>query len=323
MTHPVETCYPLLTLLHDGAWHTIHTLDTRTVQQAIAQLAAYGVIIEHDMHHGYRLPGGLEWLSATQIVAALSPTVRDAIQIEVVSEIPSTNDYVMAKRANATQAIACFAEYLSAARGQHGRQWATSFGRNLYCSVLSIFEQPPAALLGISLVVAIAVVRALTQYGITEGLQLKWPNDIYWKGRKLAGILIESLPRTTGGCDVIIGIGINGTLPPCAVMQISQPWVDISTITHAPLQRNALASTVLNTLLPVLSQFSTAGLAPFLPEWKQYDFLIDKTVTLHSPAGKIVRGILQGISEQGALLLRTEDGTICTYLSGEVSVRFA
>ncbi len=98
----------------------------------------------------------------------------------------------------------------------------------LALSLLWRFHLPPDALSGLSLATGIAVAHALQQLGVTE-VGLKWPNDVWWRERKLGGILLES-GSDAGVCYVVAGIGLNVNLPSSAGDLIDQPWVDLQEI---------------------------------------------------------------------------------------------
>ena len=87
------------------------------------------------------------------------------------------------------------------------------------------FQQGPAAISGLSLAIGVAVVRALKECGI-EDVGLKWPNDIFWQEKKLAGILIEVSGESNGPCSAVIGLGLNCYLPQNKGASITQDWVD-------------------------------------------------------------------------------------------------
>ena len=113
-------------------------------------------------------------------------------QLELLQETASTNAYAMAQtqdksRTDRLHGYVCLAEYQSAGRGRRGRSWCSPYGSNIYLTAVAEFESGASALEGLSLVVGIALVRALRLCGV-ESAQLKWPNDVLVQGKKLAGI---------------------------------------------------------------------------------------------------------------------------------------
>jgi BirA family biotin operon repressor/biotin-[acetyl-CoA-carboxylase] ligase len=173
---------------------------------------------------------------------------------------------------------------------------------------------------GLSLAVAIAVHRTLYGLGVDD-LGLKWPNDIFFNGRKLAGILLDVSGESGGSYQVIVGVGINLHMPDSAAGKIDQPWADLRA-NHLEQQRNKLAGKLLESLVQVIDTFSRQGLAAFTDEWRRHDITAGLTVDLHTGQQAGVRGVARGVDPHGALLIE-RDGKIRAFHAGEVSVRLA
>ncbi|MDC0413313.1 biotin--[acetyl-CoA-carboxylase] ligase, partial [Pelagibacteraceae bacterium] len=193
------------------------------------------------------------------------------------------------------------------------------FGHNIYHSLLWSFTKDTSEIMGLGLGIAVAVLEALEEYGIKKGLSLKWPNDIYHDGRKLAGILLEMSAQANDACQVVIGVGINTHLPLLEATKIDQPFTSLSDIEKKPARRNQLAGILLKHLMRALKLFEKEGLAPFLILWEAYDFLKNREIHLEM-SNKTIIGIMRGISERGALLLEV-DGEIQPFFSGDTRVR--
>ena len=115
------------------------------------------------------------------------------IQVEVLDQCPSTNALLLERaRAGAPHASAIVCERQTAGKGRRGSAWVSASGASLTFSLLWRFDSSVLALSGLSLAVAVASARALEAQGGTQ-LTLKWPNDLLFDGRKLGGILIETL----------------------------------------------------------------------------------------------------------------------------------
>lgn len=132
------------------------------------------------------------------------------LPIEHLKEIPSTSTYLaqLCKESKAQEFHTVIAEDQTAGRGQRGNSWESECGKNLtfstviYPTALEAKEQ-----FHLSMVVAFAVIDALKAY--TDGFSIKWPNDIYWKDKKIGGILIENELEGKYITQCIIGIGLN------------------------------------------------------------------------------------------------------------------
>ncbi|MEI2741491.1 MAG: biotin--[acetyl-CoA-carboxylase] ligase [Candidatus Competibacter sp.] len=263
----------------------------------------------------------LSRLDRARILAGLSDAGRAALsRLEVIPVLDSTNSYLSAgANAGWPGGAVCLTEQQTAGRGRQGRQWLTPFGASLAFSLLWRFNRPPEALSGLSLVTGIAVARALQNQQV-QGIGLKWPNDLRWRGRKLGGILLES----GGGVErfhVVAGVGLNVALPPRAGEQIDQPWVDLREITaNSELDRSQWAAGIIDELIRTFIRFEAEGFAGFIEDWNHFDQVRDRRVRLLLPNGA-VSGLARGVDETGALLLEAADGRITPYLGGEISLR--
>ena len=98
-----------------------------------------------------------------------------------------------------------YAGYQTAGRGQTGNSWESEKDKNLICSILL---PPNKNLYFLNIAVGVAICRTISELGISE-LGIKWPNDIYWKDKKLAGILLENAIIGSEVKYAIAGIGLN------------------------------------------------------------------------------------------------------------------
>jgi BirA family transcriptional regulator, biotin operon repressor / biotin---[acetyl-CoA-carboxylase] ligase len=316
----------ILALLADGQFHSGTALagalniSRSAIWKQLNGLAGLGIQHSAISGKGYRLVRPLELLDENKILAAVDEKTRALISsFEIHDQIPSTNTYLVERALeNAPSGAICFAEQQTAGKGRRGRHWVSPFGSNIYLSILWRFQASPMAISGLSLAIGIAVIRALkVHYGDT--FRLKWPNDIYYQDKKLGGILVEVSGESDGPCAAVIGLGLNVYLPEVEAAAITQQWTDLTQITgQQQLNRNVLAGTLLDQLLFVISEFEAVGIAAYLDEWRRYDCLKDKPAKLfigqHS-----YEGIVQGIDDNGLLLLARPDGSTQAYASGEVS----
>lgn len=314
----------ILNLLADGQFHSGEQLGAAlgvsrsAVWQTLKRLLDPTLELHAVRGRGYRIAGGLELLDANSIVTAINdPALAKQIALEIHDTIDSTNSYVLSK-INNPPGLVCVAEQQTAGRGRRGRTWFSSFGKNIALSMLWHFPGGSTTLAGLSLVIGIAVVNALNNYGIHD-VALKWPNDVIYHQHKLGGILIEIAGDAGGPCQVVIGIGLNVAITSVAENAINQAWTDVHTITGKNPQRNRLIGLLLRELLLILPQFQTHGLAAFANRWQQLDVLYDRPIVLET-GGKQIHGIAAGIDSVGNLLVNN-NGELQRFHSGEVSVR--
>jgi BirA family biotin operon repressor/biotin-[acetyl-CoA-carboxylase] ligase len=269
---------------------------------------------------GYRLAQPIILLDQDKIVAQISGDNLAPVSVETV--VSSTNKVIKNKILSGelnhiASGSVIFAEAQTAGRGRRGRNWASPLGASLYLSMHWRFEQGISATMGLSLAIGIAIAEALTELGVDD-LGLKWPNDIYYQGRKLAGILIELEGQGADSCDVVIGVGINVALPPQISEQIDQPYSDLAQ-TGIKLDRNLIAATILKHLWRVLAQFELSGFAGLTQRWAVYDCFSGDAVELII-GKKRIAGVATGVDAQGGIVLSI-DGESKTFFGGEISLR--
>ncbi|WP_439136337.1 bifunctional biotin--[acetyl-CoA-carboxylase] ligase/biotin operon repressor BirA [Pseudomaricurvus sp.] len=315
----------ILSLMADGEYHSGKDLGellgvSRTaVWKYLQKLEAYGIPLESVKGKGYRLPGGLELLDAKRVRAGLSGAAAGFLsELDVRQSVDSTNVQAMARAgAGGAQGYVCLAEHQTAGRGRRGRAWVSPFGQSLYCSVVVEFDGGAAALEGLSLAVGVALVRAVKQLGV-EGVGLKWPNDVLWEGRKLAGVLLEMTGDPAGVCQVVVGIGLNVRMAEASAVAIDQPWADMNQILPG-VSRNELAAALLDQLLPMLATYHLAGFSTYRQEWEVAHVHAGREVKLLT-ASEDIRGVALGVTDSGALRLQIGD-TVQEFNGGEVSLR--
>lgn len=318
----------LLCALADGEFHSGQVLGERlgisrsAVWKQIKELQAMGVEVYSVRGRGYRVPDGFDLLCEQQVAQGCNVQTSARLRgVHLQRIADSTN--LLARRAllaGESERHLYLAEYQTAGRGRRGRSWVSPFASNLYFSLVWGFSQGAAALEGLSLVVGLALVKALEQQGC-NGVQVKWPNDLLAGGRKLAGILLEVQGDAAGDCQVVIGVGVNVAMPEVVKESIDQPWTDLRALLPQLPSRNMLMAAILNQLVPVLEEFSQTGFAGFRAEWERYHAYQNRPVTLHT-GGQQVTGVCLGVNEQGALIVE-QSGEMLSFHAGEVSVRSA
>jgi BirA family transcriptional regulator, biotin operon repressor / biotin---[acetyl-CoA-carboxylase] ligase len=291
-------------------------ISRAAVWKRIERLAEAGLDIERVRGKGYRVPGGVQMLD----MAALNQGMAGALPVDVVLSTGSTNADALARLQGGMQApFALLAEHQTAGRGRRGRAWASPFAGNLYLSLAWQFPVGASRLEGLSLAVGVVLAEALADAGLGSRVALKWPNDVWVEGAKIAGVLIELSGDLDDHCTAVIGIGVNGRLADAAATSIDQPWTDYYRETGITLDRNALVLTLLRRQVAMLEQYAEQGFAQWREQWQALDALFGKPVIV-TTGGATVEGVAAGIDASGALRLQTAAG-IVSFHGGEASLR--
>jgi BirA family biotin operon repressor/biotin-[acetyl-CoA-carboxylase] ligase len=317
----------LIHTLADGAFHSGEQLGrllgiTRAgVWKRLQQLKLdFGLEIDAVKGRGYRLREPLDLFSTVEVLEYIPDNEQFGINnLHLHTVLDSTNTWLMQRGAEGEPSGAvCLTEYQQAGRGRHGRQWISPFGHNVYLSMLWRFEMAPMQVAGLSLAAAVGVLRTLQEFNCM-GAGLKWPNDILWEGKKLAGLLLEVSGEAGGPSQVVIGVGLNTWLGNNGE-EIDQPWIDLSSIPNVqPHNRSQLAARLIIELRRVVRDYTSGGLGCFLDEWHQNDLMIGRQVEIRSVSQSHF-GEHLGIDLSGALRLLI-NGEQRLFHAGEVSLR--
>ena len=317
--------WQLLRLLADGGFHSGEALGRQlgvsraTVFNALASVADFGVALQRIRGRGYRLAQPWQCLEGDEITRHLGE-VAPRFRVEVLQQATSSNTELLRRATQGAPSGSVLAvELQTAGRGRIGRAWHSGLGNALTFSLLWRFDCGLNALSGLSLGMGVAILRALKRFD-AAGVGLKWPNDLLTPHGKLGGVLIEAQGDMYGPSAVVIGIGINCTLPLVIERAIAQPAAAIDQVCAVPPDRNPLLAALLQELAVVLDEFALTGFAALRTEWERHHAQQDFPVELQMPDGSRIGGIARGVSEGGELLLETEQG-IRQFSSGEVGVR--
>lgn len=315
----------LLRLLADGEFHSGEALartlgvSRATVWNAVRALETEDLELHKVPGRGYRLAEPLTLLD-THVVERSVGACASRLTIEVADVVDSTNSVLLAKAAaGALSGSVVAAERQVSGRGRMGRAWQAGLGRSLTFSMLRRFNRGAAELGGLSLAVGIAVVRAMHALGAVE-TALKWPNDVLWRDRKVAGILIEMQGDALGPSAVVIGVGVNIRLSETMRARIDQAAADLELACARELDRNLVLGLLLAHLVEVLDAFDRHGFAPLRGEWQRHDAYRGQAITVTLPTGRTEHGSSAGVAEDGALLFET-GGFVRALHSAEISVR--
>lgn len=316
----------LLRLIADGKFYSGEKLghalgvSRAAIWKIINSLSHYGLTIVAVKGKGYRLSRSIEFLDKQSLLSRIrSPAFKILNELEIFEEIDSTNKYLLeSPEISDKHACVILAEYQTQGRGRRGNPWISPPGSGISLSIAWHFEQPVESLTCLSLAAGSAVIRVLTTMGF-DGIGLKWPNDIFFQGKKLGGLLIEIRGETAGPCDVVIGLGLNYDFPVDFKGNIEQPWIDLVSIKDSTASRNHIAAELISEMMLLLETYANINIEDIINEWQQYDCMRGKKARLKLQ-GKNIHGLVVGIDNDGALLMSV-DNRIQKYTAGEISLR--
>lgn len=241
--------------------------------------------------------------------------------------VESTND--LAKELGtdgALEGTVVVAEEQTAGRGRLGRRWLSPYGTSLLCSMLFRPALQPIQAHRLTMLCSMAAADAIEE--VTDlSVQIKWPNDLIVgsagphreprRWHKVAGILTES-GLTNGHLDfVVVGIGVNVNVLPGEVAELSPRATSLLTETGSELDRSDL---LLRMLRKVETRYAPLkrGENPHR-EWSQRLATLGQEVHVDQSGGSLV-GVAEGVDPNGALLLRTREGSLERILAADVTL---
>ncbi|MDR1529166.1 MAG: biotin--[acetyl-CoA-carboxylase] ligase [Burkholderiales bacterium] len=245
------------------------------------------------------------------------------LSLEHTDCVDSTSSELMRRLAREEiHGHALVAEWQSAGRGRHGRPWFGLPSSSLTFSLGWRFEQGGGFLSGLPLAMSVAIARALEQEGFSD-IKLKWPNDLVHHFRKFGGVLVELNGDALGPTQVVVGVGINITLPKQARANISQAVTDLSGIGNSVLDRNLLLARILMEMVKALALYAHKGFPAFTEEWQMRHAYHRRVVRLSLPGQQsVAQGMVVGVDADGALVLNERHGNgQSRYTVGEISLR--
>lgn len=209
-----------------------------------------------------------------------------------------------------------FAERQSRGRGRGVNRWHSSEGALtfslVWCFPSESNNQPLSCL---SIHCGIAICEAFLEMDLSADVGLKWPNDVYLDGRKVAGILIETVDRTPRPYVVGIGINVNNDFEHAPV-DVRQRAISLSDVSGGTkICRAELMLSVLDHLSDRLTTESLHG-SPEQTEWERFCILRGKQVTVRTPR-ETISGTCLGLAPDGALRIQS-NGATQLIVSGEV-----
>lgn len=259
------------------------------------------------------------------------------MDVVVHETIDSTNSWSLQQcKAGKALPFACFAETQASGRGRRGKHWVMPAYENIAMSLAWPFQLQLEKMHLLPLSISMAIVETLESFNL-DNVQVKWPNDVYVSGKKIAGILIETRPvkneQIDIGCAdekhaaVVIGVGLNYDMSALMYDEaIELPaFTDICSEFKSGLHgegvvRTEVASVLLRQVVKVCQSFQLDP-GRYLARFRsRYDYCKEKGVEVILDDGEVLTGVAQGVNDNAELLVLV-DGQQRSFNSAEVSVK--
>lgn len=296
-------------------------LTPRTLSRHLETLAGLGYQIELEPHIGYRLLRTPDALHADDLHSRLGKTRVIGRDIQVFQETTSTNDVVdKLARDQVKEGAVVFAETQTRGRGRLGRRWISPPGKGLWFSVLLRPNLPPESATQLTIAAATALARAIRSQTELRP-EIKWPNDILIRGRKVAGVLTELSAELDRIRYVILGIGVDVNQGadefPTELRSIA---TSLRIERGQALDRPALAAAVLHDLDHDYHRVLRGEFEAVASEWEDHCTTLGQDVCIQV-GHRQLRGRAESLDGTGALLLRTHHGHLERVTGGDVTLK--
>ncbi|HEV2437649.1 MAG TPA: biotin--[acetyl-CoA-carboxylase] ligase [Verrucomicrobiae bacterium] len=286
----------------------------------IEELRRLGYDIEAGPHFGYRLVGVPDVLHADDLLARLYKTKIIGRDIRVFEQTTSTNDVVeKLARDGVKEGVVVFAESQTRGRGRLGRKWISPAYKGLWFSILLRPELRPQEATQLTVASATALCRAIrAETGLNP--EIKWPNDVWVNGKKVAGVLTELSAELDRVKHVILGIGVDvnlgaGEFP----ADLRQQATSLKIEAGRAISRADLAAAILRELDQDYLRVCGGRFTQVADEWEAHCQTIGRDVTIQIGHRRI-QGRAESLGESGELLLRTEHGHLERISGGDVTL---
>jgi BirA family transcriptional regulator, biotin operon repressor / biotin---[acetyl-CoA-carboxylase] ligase len=256
-------------------------------------------------------------LRVDQIQGGLG-TSRLGKKIHYFIKLDSTNSHARRLAEQGAQAgEVVIAESQTQGRGRLGRPWVSPPHVNLYLSIILRPKLPPVNAPQITLMAAVALAEALSTF-IPVLPAIKWPNDVLAGGKKLAGILTESVCHGERIDFVILGIGVNINYPAESMPDaIRKRATSLISLTGASVSRESVVRRLIQDLDRCYGELEETGFQSLAPRWEARFELRGKKVRVEM-TDRIIIGTARGIDRDGALILEDGRGELQRVVAGDV-----
>lgn len=288
----------------------------------LEKLRKAGFVFTAAPRRGYRLAETPRHLEPSLLEAHLR---HAGVQtpVEFLATCDSTNSEAERRLAVGAEApFAVLAGRQTAGRGRLGRRWHSERAGNLYLSLAFRPFLPPESLRPFTLWMGLALCAHVeARHGVRLGL--KWPNDLLTPGgRKVAGMLTEARVDADSVRELVFGVGMNLVgRPQDMAEEIRQLAGTLEEAVGARLDPNLEAALAVKALLEAWEQFTEGTWRrAFRARWQKHDVLTGRSVRV-GLRGKPVAGVVDGVDDEGSLILRTGGRRRAVVSSGEVTLR--
>ncbi|EQB36132.1 MULTISPECIES: biotin--[acetyl-CoA-carboxylase] ligase [Virgibacillus] len=293
-------------------------ISRSAIWKHMKELERDGYEIEAKSKRGYRIIKSPEKITENTILWGLK---TNWLGKKVIHREMTSSTQILAHQAakqNEGHGTIVVADEQTTGRGRMSRTWHSKKGSGMWLSMILKPELPPYLAPQLTLLTAVALADTISEISNTKPL-IKWPNDILFSNqKKCAGILTELQAEQDKIQYVVIGIGLN-------VNQELSDWPDeiqeratsLSIETNKQWEIQSIMQHFLSEFEQTYDNYMVKGFSEIKKRWEAYGFKLGELITIQN-LHETRRAIFSGIAEDGALLIKNEDGSLEKLYSGEI-----
>ena len=295
-------------------------LSRTAIWKHIKELEEEGYEIDTVKKKGYVITSSPDSLQAAKIDQHLT-TTRFGRKIHYLQTCPTTQPIAhQLAQAGEPDGAVVICEEQTAGKGRLARAWTSTQGKGIWMSVIIRPEIPPTKAPQLTLVAAVAVARAIEEIANVRA-EIKWPNDLLINGKKCTGILTELQADIDRVHAIILGIGVNVNQQLADFPEeIKSIATSIQMVTGKPVDRAELVARILHHLEIYTDLYVKLGFEPLKILWESYSCTLGKRIKA-TMIHKSIEGVALGITNEGILQVKTDDGEIHGIYSADIEIR--
>lgn len=232
-----------------------------------------------------------------------------------LNSVDSTNRYALENFNSIADGTSIAASTQTAGRGRSGRQWISPVNENIYLSF--VIKNPVNPVYHASIVATISALTTIRNSIQDHDLWIKWPNDIYHQGEKIAGILCEGKISNGKITGIVAGVGINVNMPQATLNTIDQPAASMLSISGKNHDVKSLSATLAEVLTENYKLWQDSP-ATLFEQWKRENRLINREVEIYDQ-NQTLKGIITAINDDGSIIF-SHQNNVSRFYSGDVKI---
>lgn len=230
-------------------------------------------------------------------------------------KIDSTNTYAKLNIDDLDDKTIISADFQSAGRGRFTRSWVDLGSENIYMTIILKPEELLQVHSNLTQYLSACLCRVLEEHGLKP--QIKWPNDVLLKGKKVCGILAESIFKGGKLKGIVLGIGVNLNASQENVDKIDRPATSVNLEMGKNVDKKEFMQNLLEKFFANYDEFLSKGFKYIIEDYKNRASFMNQKLKI-AVFKDVYEGFCQGVDDNGALILLLDGNNIEKFNMGEI-----